>query len=143
MVFTIECLDRAGYTLESVPTRGITLDNATLYVQQHAGEVRVSLSRPVGRIILRLSCGRARPSWFGPPRLCTAAIVTTGCDAAAGEPPPPNVTNTAFISDESMPSGLALQRATIASSQAAPNAPKNGTWASSRAWLPENCQPHL
>ena len=143
MVFTIECLDRAGYTLESVPIGRITLDNATLYVQQHAGEVRVSLSPSGGThhpsVILRPSTA----FMFGPPRLCTAAIVTTGCDAAAGEPPPPNVTNTAFISDESMPSGLALQRATIASSQAAPNAPKNGTWASSRAWLPENCQPHL
>ena len=42
-------------------------------------------------------------------------------------PVPPPVTNAASIFGQSMLRGLALQRATMASSQAAPNAPKNGT----------------
>jgi hypothetical protein len=42
-------------------------------------------------------------------------------------PFPFDVTNAAFISGRRFPSGFALQRATMASSQAAPNAPKNGT----------------
>ena len=40
-----------------------------------------------------------------------------------------------------MPSGLPLQRASMPSSQAAPNAPTNGTQASLSASLPVNCQP--
>jgi Cu2+-exporting ATPase len=40
---------------------------------------------------------------------------------------PPDVTNAATTSGQSIPSGLAFPRATMASSQAAPNAPKNGT----------------
>jgi hypothetical protein len=56
-------------------------------------------------------------------------MMTTGRRAAGGEPPfpKPEVPDDAFISGQSMPSGLALQRATMASSQAVPNAPKNGT----------------
>ena len=56
-----------------------------------------------------------------------AAMVSTGRrTAASGLPLPPDVTNAASISG-SIPSGLTLHRATMASSQAAPNAPKNGT----------------
>jgi hypothetical protein len=55
-------------------------------------------------------------------------MMTTGRRAAVGGPPlpPPDVTNAESISGQSMPSGLALQLETMASSPAAPNAPKNG-----------------
>jgi hypothetical protein len=51
-------------------------------------------------------------------------MMTTGRRAATGAPPfPPSAaTNAASISGQSMPRGLALQRAIMASSQAAPNA---------------------
>ena len=54
---------------------------------------------------------------------------TTGRRTAAGGPPfpPTEATNAASISGQIMSSGLALQRATMPSSQAVPNAPKNGT----------------
>ncbi len=51
ITFTIEYF-RDGKKLSSVPTTRITLDNATLYLQPHDGEVRITLSRPVPRIIL-------------------------------------------------------------------------------------------
>jgi len=55
-------------------------------------------------------------------------MTTTGRRGVAGGPPPSlDAMSTASISGQSIPSGLALQRATMASSQAAPNAPKNGT----------------
>jgi hypothetical protein len=41
--------------------------------------------------------------------------------------PPPEVTNAAFISGQSIASGLALHLAMMVSSRAVPNAPKNGT----------------
>jgi hypothetical protein len=56
-------------------------------------------------------------------------LSTTGRHAAVGGRlfSPPDVTNAASISGQSMPSGLALHRATMAPSRAAPNAPKKGT----------------
>jgi hypothetical protein len=68
---------------------------------------------------LALATGRSYP----------AAMTTTGRRIAAGGPPPPPspARNTASLSGQSLPSGLALQRATMASSQAAPKAPKSGT----------------
>jgi hypothetical protein len=43
--------------------------------------------------------------------------------AAGGPPPPPDITKAASISGQSIPSGLALRRAKMASYHAAPNAP--------------------
>jgi hypothetical protein len=56
-------------------------------------------------------------------------MTTTGRHAAAGGLPfpPPDAMNAASISGHSIPSALPLQRATMTSSQAAPNAPNNGT----------------
>jgi hypothetical protein len=59
------------------------------------------------------------------------AITTTGFRAATGglpPPLPPAATTAASISGHSIPSGL-LQRATMASSQAAPTAPRNPVYA--------------
>jgi hypothetical protein len=53
-------------------------------------------------------------------------MMTTG-RAVTGGPTPPDVTNPASISGHSIPSVSALHLATTESSQAAPNAPQNGT----------------
>jgi hypothetical protein len=69
-------------------------------------------------------------AWRTPPRHygaweTVASNLAEGLVDAAGTPL--DAMNAASISGQSMPSGLALQRAIMASSQAAPNAPKNGT----------------
>jgi hypothetical protein len=56
--------------------------------------------------------------------LQSAAITITRLRNSAGPSPPPDITNAGSIFGQSMPSGLALQRATMLSSQAAPNAPQ-------------------
>ena len=55
-------------------------------------------------------------------------MTTTGRPAVVGRPPflAPDVTSAPSISCQSIRNGLALQRATIASSQAAPKGRKNG-----------------
>ncbi|MEM7023213.1 MAG: hypothetical protein AAF637_11565, partial [Pseudomonadota bacterium] len=52
--FLIEYFDGDGRPLDSVPTTQVTLDGNLLFLQLHDGEVRVSLSRPVPRVILRV-----------------------------------------------------------------------------------------
>jgi len=52
ITFTIKYADRDGKKLSSVPSTRIELDAGTLYLQPHDGMVRITLSRPVPRIIL-------------------------------------------------------------------------------------------
>jgi hypothetical protein len=85
----------------------------------HHGYLRVF--GPMTRVIGR---GRVAAKLLEP-----MTTITRTRWAAAGGPsfPPPAVTNAASVSGQSIPSGSALQRATMAPFQAAPNAPKNGT----------------
>jgi hypothetical protein len=59
---------------------------------------------------------------IAPARVQPSATMTTGRRTTdGGTPLPPDATNGASISGRHMPKGLALQRTTMASSQAAPN----------------------
>jgi hypothetical protein len=55
--------------------------------------------------------------------LCTTFSDDDHRSARAVGPPPSDVTNAASIAGQSIPKGLTLQRATMLSSQVAPNAP--------------------
>jgi hypothetical protein len=55
--------------------------------------------------------------------LCTSFSDDDHRSARGVGPPPPDVTNAASIAVQSIPNGLTLQRATMLSSQAGPNAP--------------------
>jgi hypothetical protein len=62
--------------------------------------------------------------------LQSAAITITRLRNSAGPSPPPDITNAGSISGQSIPSGLLLQRATMAPSQAWPKSAEGGAWAS-------------
>jgi hypothetical protein len=83
-------------------------------------------SSSLGFDMYRRSCAR-KAADESPAPVWPIAITTDRRATAGGAPPlPPDVTNAASISSHNIPSGLALQRATMASSRAAPKAPKNG-----------------
>ena len=71
-----------------------------------------------------------------------AAMMMTGRRAMArGRRHRLKLTTAASISGQSMPSGLALQRATMVSTQAPPNSPKKGTWLVERLAAENCCRP--